>query len=91
MREREERERGGFGGRTDELTRMNKIFGSGAYVSLPVCEMQPTVIDITAGFYYQPAVIIYITIGLLGNLTVIAFFSYELAVIHLSVSVLKLQ
>ena len=70
---------------------MNKNFGSGAYVSLPVCEMQPTVIDITAGFYYQPVVIIYITIGLLGNLTVIAFFSYELAVIHLSVSVLKLQ
>ena len=58
----------------DELTRMNQNFESGAYVSLPVCEMQPTVIDITAGFYYQPVVIIYITIGLLGNLTVIAFF-----------------
>jgi len=74
MREREERERGGFGGRMDELTRMNQNFESGAYGSLAVYEMQPTVIDITAGFYYQPVVIIYITIGLLGNLTVRAFF-----------------
>ena len=57
----------------DKLTRMNQNFESGAYVSLPVCEMQPTVIDITASFYYQPAVIIYITVGLLENSTVIAF------------------
>ena len=53
--------------------------------------MQPTVIDITASFYYQPAVIIYITVGLLENSTVIAFFAYEPAVIHLSVSVLKFR
>ena len=59
---------------TDKLTRMNKNFRSGAYGSLPVCEMQPTVIDITTGFYYQPVVIISITIGLLENLAMIAFF-----------------
>ena len=76
---------------TDELTRMNKNFGSGAYGSLPVCQMQPTVIDITAGFYYQPAVIVYITVGLLENPVVIAIFSYELIVMHLLVSVLKFR
>ena len=59
---------------TDELTRMNKNFGSGAYGSLPVCEMQSMVIDITVNFYYQPAVITYITVGLLENPAVIAFF-----------------
>ena len=69
--EREERARG-FGGRTvnqDELK-----FWVRSYGSLPVCEMQPTVIHITAGFYYQPVVIIYITVGLFENPTVIAFF-----------------
>ena len=63
--EREERERGeicergerarGFGGRTvnqDELK-----FQVRSYGSLPVCEMQPTVIHITAGFFENPAVI----------------------------------
>ena len=59
---------------TDELTRIYKNFGSGAYGSLPVCEMQPTVIDITVGFYYQLEVIISITASLLENPAVIAFF-----------------
>ena len=59
---------------TDELTRMNKNFGSGAYGSLLVCQMQPTVLDITAGFYYQPVVIISITVGLFENPIVMAFF-----------------
>jgi len=36
--------------------------------------MQPTVIDITVGFYYEPIVIISITVGLLENPAVIAFF-----------------
>ena len=70
---------------------MNKNFGSKAYGSLAVYEMQPTVIDITVGFYYQPAMIISITVGLLENPAVIAFFSYEPAVMHLSVSVLKFR
>ena len=59
---------------TDQLTRMNKNFGSGTYGSSAVCEMQPTMIDITAGFYYQLAVIVYITVGLLENPAVIDFF-----------------
>jgi len=69
--EREERARG-FGGHTvnqDELK-----FQVRSYGSLPVCEMQPTVIHITADFYYQPAVIIYITVGLFENPAVIGFF-----------------
>ena len=69
MRERRESEVDS----ADELTGLNKKFGSGVYGSVPVCETQPTVIDITASFYYQPAVIIYITVGLLENSTVIAF------------------
>ena len=92
MREREERERGGFGGRMDELTRMNQNFESGAYVSLPVCEMQPTVIDITVGFYYQPIVIISIThCRFIRKSDSNSLFSYEPAVMHLSVSVLKFR
>jgi hypothetical protein len=53
--------------------------------------MQPTQIYFTASFYYQPEVIISITVGLLEYSPVIGFFPYELTVMHLLVLVLKFQ